>query len=126
MLEPDVVVQPRRAVLVDHERVAGANGLAGRGLGGAFGAELTATHVLEQRRVLRGERDLVRGLGGDGTRRRARRRPARILLGLHAERLHRRREVVVRTVANRRPAVADLGEALPYIVDPEVLGLEPT
>src|SRR5207245_4482880 len=63
--QSDVVVQSRRTVLMDHERVAGAGLVPGSRLGRSLGSERAPADVLEQRRILGREGDLVRGLVAD-------------------------------------------------------------
>ena len=124
--EPDVVVEPGRAMLVDHEGVAGPGHLAGCGLGGAGLAEVAPPHVLVQVRVLRLLHDLLGGLPDDGRSRglRERRRElGDVVLGSHVERVERGRQIH-RLRAHAREEVSSLGEPVPDVVDPEVLGLE--
>ena len=96
--------------------------VAGRGLGGPFLAELTTPHVLHQVRVAGLLDDLLGGLalhrlrGGSGER--------RFLLDLDAERVERVVEVHPRP-AHALEEIADLPEPIRYVLDPEVLGLEP-
>ena len=120
-------MQAGRAVLVDHERVAGAGLVAGRRLCGPLGSERASADVLEQRRVLRGEGDLVRGLAPDIRRRGPGERAPDgiVLLHLDPERIEGGAQIGPRTLTDARPQVADGREPLPHVVDPEVLRLEP-
>ena len=119
-------MQAGRAVLVDHERVAGARLIARRRLRRPLGTERSAADVFEQGRVLRRKRDLIRGLGLDARRGGPGERAPNgvVLLHLDTERSERCRQVGPGPVADARPQVADLREALPHVVDPEVLRLE--
>ena len=116
-------------MLVDHERVAGRGGdVARRGFGGALGSEVAAPHVLEQGGILRGRRHLLGGLRPCGGRRRAGERRIhrrfRLVLGHHAERLEGMGQIH-RLRAHTVEQIAEALEAIPHVVDPEVLRLEP-